>query len=86
MSWMKENWVVTECKKADLYKDWILDSNKYPLSKALSKEDAEYAMSISESAVQTGMDGQWIVVEDKEQQAIFTNLEENPESFTGYNG
>jgi hypothetical protein len=32
------------------------------------------------------MDGQWIVVEDKEQQAIFTNLEENPESFTGYNG
>ena len=84
---MTEKWVVTEFDNHLLYKDWLDGTNNYPINKELTEEDADYALQVSKKGTKKpGMGNQWIVVEDQEEAAIFANLEDNPETFTGFNG
>lgn len=49
--------------------------------------DADYAKNVATSPNATvGVDHSWITVEDTEDAAIFTNLYNNKEAFTGFNG
>lgn len=79
--------MVTEYDSKLINKDWISGTSKYPINKELSKEDADYALQVADSGTKTpGVGGEWIVLEDQEKNAIFANLEDNPEEFTGFNG
>lgn len=84
---MTQKCVVTEANKRDIYKDWKKGGNKYSLSKSISAEDIiDQKASKGNPSTNSKTGGKWMNLEDTEPNAIITNLNDNEESFTGFNG
>lgn len=84
---MTQKCVVTEADKHDIYKDWKKGSNKYSLAKSISAEDVIYnKANKGDSSTDSKPEGVWMNLEDTQPNAIITNLNDNEESFTGFNG
>ena len=88
MSCSGDLWYVKELSIKEINQDWLNEKIVFPLEKTFEKvENQHVKITLNEKMPKPNNDkSKWIDLEDALPEASYVNLNQNTESYTGYNG